>query len=552
MLLALLGQVGCAPRPSPEPETPPAKAHAVSKEDASYLAEVAREAALAGASPLEFLASGAGIPGDSISALVVVPAGRCALLAARGAASVEDLDLYLFTDEGDEVAKSDDVEHPATLLYCSAEKPQRLLAVARIAAGRGAFALGLSDVPADKRTAVLTRVRPDDAQSGQRAEDWPGLEEAVGAHREMLGGAWRDVRRVIVPVDHRLSTQLDFEIEGQRCVDAFALPGDQVDDLEVEALSPGGHIIARAEVRGMERALLLCAGADPAKATLRLRPHAGRGAVIVVLSETTTTAGRRDLHPEFPRHDLSPPPGPVPKPAPSAKRLELAMGDLVHSSLSFTGCQRVEFQPRFPLLGYRLVAYDGQGRLIGEHEGTGPGEVYLCLPRAGTASGRMDLRALSRAGPLDVRSRAEVAAASPALERFPLAASRLLGLATDLGFLHQLADIGQVSVHQLGPDQLVRIPLLVPAERCLTVLAAADRSGPAIELGVVNARTSRFSDFARGARSTWARVCADQGQTEDIVVELRAPHGETPALVATRQEMLEPQPFKQPSAALPR
>jgi hypothetical protein len=536
--LLACGLVACvqsAPRPSP----PPAPSEAASNRDVRYFTEIAQVAVLAGGSPVELLASGAGIPGDSISAFVSIPAGRCALLAARGALRVADIDLYLFADDGDEIAKSDDVDHPATLLRCAEGKAERLLAVARIAAGHGPFALGLSDAPIEKRQALLNGALAG-AENAEQLEDWPGLDAAVGAHRDLVGGAWRDLRRVIVPGDHRLPTQLDFDVERERCVDVLALPGAQVDDLELEALSSSGRVIARAEAHGTERALLLCAGADPAKVTLRLRPHAGRGAILVALSETTKTSGRHDLHPEFPRHDLSPAPGSLPQPRPSAKRLQLSVDDLVSSSLGWTGCQRVELDPAYPLLGYRLVAYDGEGRLIGEHEGTGPALLHLCLPRTGASPGRLDLRATVRAGPLDVHFAAEPASASATLERFPLAASRLLGLASDLGLLRRVSDIGQVSEHQLGPDQLVRIPLSVPVARCLTVLAAVDRSGPGIELALVSGRTARFSDFAHGRTVAWARVCADEGQTEEIVVELRAPHGAVPALVSTRQEVLTP------------
>jgi len=540
-LLALL--CGCASACAPHATSAPVRAPSHGgppAESAAYLADFARETALVGGSPLEVLASGAGIAGDSLSAFVSIPKGRCALVAARGAPQVDDLDLYLLSDDGDEIAASEEVEHPATLLHCAEAADERVLVVARIASGQGPYSLGLVDAPADQEPILRAKVLPGGERAAGPPEDWPGLDAALALHRDLIGATWRDVRRVVVPVDHRLPTQLDFSVEPKRCVDALLVPGSSVDDLDVEALGPSGRVFARAEEEGAERALLVCAGAEPAHVTLRLRPHAGRGGVLVALSETRQDSDRRNLHPEFPRHDLSPEPGPLAKPGPSAQRLDLTTASMVSLPLAWSGCQRVELEPRFPLLGFRLAAYDGQGRLIGEAEGTSKTVLHLCGERATGGTARMDLRATLRAGPIDIRSLAEPAPASATLERFPLAASRLLGLAADLGFVTEAHDIGQVSAHELGPDRLVRIPLSVPAARCLTVLAAADRSGRGIELGLVDVSTSRFADFARGASAVFARVCADQGQTEDIVVELRAPYGETSGLVATRQESLKP------------
>ena len=540
-LLALLSVCAsaCAAQPSSAPASAPSHAEPPA-ESVPYLADFARETALLSASPLELLASGAGIAGDSLSAFVSIPKGRCAVVAARGAPQVDDLDLYLFADDGDEIAASEEVEHPATLLHCAEAADERVLVVARIAGGQGPYALGLVDAPADREPSLRAKVLAGADGSDGPPEDWPGLDAALALHRDLLGATWRDVRRVVVPTDHRLPTQLDFSVDPKRCVDALLLPSSAVDDLDVEALGPSGRVFARAEEEGAERALLVCAGAEPAHVTLRLRPHAGRGGVLVALSETRLESDRRNLHPEFPRHDLAPEPGPLLKPGPSAKRLDLGTASLISMPLSSSGCQRVELEPRFPLLGFRLAAFDAEGRLIGEAEGTGKTVLHLCAQRASDGTARMDLRATLRAGPIDIRSLAEAAPVSATLERFPLAASRLLGLAAELGFVTEIEDIGQVSAHELGPDQLVRIPLSVPAARCLTVLSAADRSSGGIELGLVDVSTSRFADFARGSSAIFARVCADQGQTVDIVVELRAPYGETPVLVATRQESLKP------------
>ena len=530
--------LACAHHPAAPTEAP--KATRATPATPAELASLTREVQRVPDASLEVLASGGGIAGDSLSAFVSIPAGRCAVLAARGAAGVADLDLYLFDDDGDEIGTSDDVEAPATILHCADTDPLRVFALARIAAGRGAFSLALIDAPQARAAALGETFLPPDAQAEAARGDWPGLESKLGEHRDQLGGTWRDVRRVLVPVDHRLPTQIDVTLEPQRCIDAFVLPDKGIIDLDVEALTAAGRVLARAEELADTRALLVCAGSQPEKVALRLRPHAGRGVALVALSELTHVAGRRELHPEFPRHDLGPAPAPAPPLARAAVRHELTSARLVLAQLSWTGCQRVEFSPYFPLLGYHVAAYDGEGRLVGEHEGRTAAHLYLCLPKSDAGPGRLHLRALTRGGPLDVQSSPESAPAARTLERAPLAASRLLGLAAELGVLTRVADIGQVSEHRVGPDQLVRIPLSIPAERCLLMLAAAERTGPALELGVVAAETARFIDVSRGLHTAWVRTCAAAGQTEDIVVELRAPHGSTTALLATRQETLTP------------
>jgi len=529
---------GCGAGHEPPQAAPQAKS--VPARSPSHLGDFARQMAELGGSPLEVLASGAGIAGDSLTAFVSIPQGRCAALAARGAPSVADIDLYLFAEDGDELGASDAIEEPATLLHCAESGPLRVLAFARIAAGRGAFSLGLVDLPQKQANAARARLTAASGVPPATPEDFPGLDAELGAHRDALGGTWRDLRRVLLPLDHRLPTQLDVTIEPERCVDALLMPGPGLLDLDMEALDASGGVLGRAEALGEVRALLVCAGADPGRVSLRIRPHAGRGAALLAVSQTAHESSRRDLHPEFPKVDLSPPREPAPALRAGAERHDLSVDRMVTSVLGWTGCQRVDLEPHYPLLGYSAAAYDGDGRLVGHYEGAAKTQLYLCVPKSSAGPGRLLLRATRRAGPLDIWSLAESAPARTVLERHPLAASRLLGLAEDLGFLQRISDIGQVSAHELGPDQLVRIPLAVPAERCLTMLAAADRSGPAIELGVVATETARFVDFARGAHVAWTRVCAAQGRTEDFIVELRAPHGETAALLATRQETLTP------------
>src|SRR5690606_5896279 len=85
-------------------------------------------------------AAGAGPPGDHISTLVNVPAGRCALFFARGSDTIEDLDLFAYGDEGALLGADEAPDEHPTLLVCP-DVGRRLYVSARVSSGHGLMAL---------------------------------------------------------------------------------------------------------------------------------------------------------------------------------------------------------------------------------------------------------------------------------------------------------------------------------------------------------------------------------------------------------------------------
>ncbi len=562
--LALL--ISCAsPAHSPTPKEP-TTVRKVSSPDHELLGAPAKQAMQAGAEHFQVLAHGAGIPGDSIDATVFVPGGRCALVLARAGSRVGDLDLYAFADDGAELGRDEAPDEVPTLLLC-ADHDQRALVSARIAQGRGEVALGLLDVSQADRNVVLDAVGAQKEKKG-KAGGWPGLEQALSLRRAELGGDWVDQRRVALPVDSRLPTYLSVTIPADRCADIFVISGPEVLQLDLEALDEEGRIFARGRPQGNTRGLLVCSNLVSQAISLRLRPHSGRGTALIMISRTKTRADRKELHPEIPLYDLVPsqraslPDEPESEPDRSIS-FSLAVGRIDIQKIDITGCSRIDILPQEPLLGHRIQVHDPSGALLGQIEGLAPGTFFVCArrleaerplsqpsldrprnrpslrdglqdaPPPASTKVRLSAEARTRAGPLEMvlRSEHEI---PDALQRHPLAASRLLGLASDLGFLKMPRDIGRVTKRRLSPDQIERLEMEIPARRCLTLMVALDGGPRGLTILAIDSRTGRTIDLARGAHRERLRVCGDRGGTRRVVFEMTTSHFPGDALFATR------------------
>lgn len=548
--LAILGScaaiAGCARDARPIVSSEKVQARSVDEHGpgAALLWDTAKRAVEAGASPLELLGEGVGIPGDSITAMIHVPQGRCALLLARGGPTVEDIDLLTYGEDGTQYGVDEAPDDLPTLLLCP-EEPRRIFVGARLAQGTGPIALGLHDVPRERADRVAqvvgARNHPADVRRGN--EPWPGLEDAVTRHRQDVGGKWVDVRRVALPVDARVPTRVTAEVPAERCLDALVLPGEGVAHLDLTASDENGRIFARARPQGPNRSLLLCATDQPSSVGLEVRPHAGRGVALLVLSTTKNDASQAAIDPEVRRYPLgSPeqPPSPIAhshddRPLPRkvhAAEPQLEVGRTVSSEIATRGCNRIDFAPLEPLIGYEVHAWDPGGNLVGRIETPVASTFFVC----GKEPVRLDLEATRRAGPLafEVRREREVA---EELVRYPLAASRLLGLAHSLGFVSRAEDIGKVEAITVRPDHLQRFEFRVPTKRCQTIMVGAGPEAWGLELRLINAETGMDLDFSRGAHTVSARACGE-GETARVVAELRSARGSTTALVSSRQTEL--------------
>src|SRR5689334_22023869 len=180
------------------------------------------------------LAVEAGIAGDRISTLLELPKQDCAVVIARGSASVEDLDLLAYGEDGTPLGSDEAADREPSLLICPPH-PGRILVAARIAQGHGIVAVGSEAVaPAvAAKAAERYRVKPRDASDPLRLKAWPGLDELVLRERARVGGRFQDLRRVALALDASVPTTLPASIEAGRCIHALFIPSDDVSHLDV-------------------------------------------------------------------------------------------------------------------------------------------------------------------------------------------------------------------------------------------------------------------------------------------------------------------------------
>lgn len=494
------------------------------------------------------LAVDAGIAGDRVAGLLEIPETSCAIVIARAGASVEDIDLFAYGEDGSAVGSDEAPDKTPGLLICPPH-PRRVWISARIAVGHGLVAIGAQRVtPAEaKRTAALYQVKTGSATPGQSLAAWPGLQEKIEAHRTDLGGAWQDVRRIAVPLDSRIPTRLSAQIDAGRCLDALVLPSDEVGHVELTALDAGGSIVGRAQASGRERYLVLCSGAD-AQIALEVRPQSGRGLGVLMLSRTRP-GSEQDLDTivtrleAFPHAEL----GAELRQAEELSRergygaarlvvtgvLETSRRTSVPIALS-AGCTRIDVIGGKPLRGVEAWVWSAAGVLMSQGKNGGHAVLFACGP-AGPA--RLDLEATLRPGPYAVLLRREPDTHS-ALSALPLAAGRLLANVIQRGVLRRASEIGQVTPVDLSPTELSSLDLTVPFGRCMDVSLALGADSLGAEVRLVAIATGQQIALGRGPHATSARVCSLDAESAQSNLKTRAEFrvsvGSGKGLVSTR------------------
>jgi hypothetical protein len=212
-LVFALAALGCASK-APSVETPAPRFGKVSGRPAD-------QAWLRGKQSFgeaEVLAVEAGVAGDRISSLLELPEADCVVAIARATASVEDVDLFAYGEDGAVLGSDEGSDKQPALLVCPPH-PRRIFLSARIAAGHGMVALGAQRISVRdaERVAAAYGVRYRPGELTRRMSVWPGLDERLEQHRRQLGGAWVDLRRVAVPLDARTPTRLSASVDAERC-----------------------------------------------------------------------------------------------------------------------------------------------------------------------------------------------------------------------------------------------------------------------------------------------------------------------------------------------
>ncbi len=496
---------------------------------------------------------GVGIPGDSLSGVVSLPDDECTLVLGRGAAGVQDVDVFAFADDGTVLASDESPARRATLILCPPQ-PERAFVSGRLAAGFGLFAVSVQSVGIAQVDALATRlgVLPNRSPESREIDGgWPGLEERLAEHRRSLGGKWESLRKVALPLDPRTYATISTRVEADRCIDVLVTPSDDVAHLELEALEANGRWIGSARARGAERNLMLCSS-ETRDLTLRLRPHAGRGLAALIISRSSLGASGQLGH-HSARFDLRPVAPLAEQRVEHDQRLtSLGYGRAVlsregqlnaerRSSSALPlgrGCSRIDVLTAAPMSSIRAWLWSSSGRLLAEDWRSSGATLFTCGERN---AARLDLETVARGGDFLVQVR-ESAALPDAASEEPLAASRLLGLLDSKGLLESIERLPQLRAVKVSEGELTRFDLRLQAGRCLELGAAvgAGVSGVEIRLfdtgGAAAEGVTHDAAVGYGARAATARVCAVKpSRDRDLTAELRANVGRGTALWTTRE-----------------
>jgi hypothetical protein len=487
-----------------------------------------------------------GVVGDRVTSLLEVPEGDCAIAIARATPTVDDLDLFAYGEDGAVLGSDEGTDKAPALLVCPPH-PRRILLMARIAAGYGFVAIGAQKVAVSdaERAANVYGVRYRPGEVQKRLTVWPGLDEHLEEHRRHIGGRWIDARRVQLPLDARTPTRISAAIDAEHCLDALIIPSDEVAALDVVVEGEDGRILGRAESEGRDRSLVVCSPI-PASITFELRPRSGIGVAVVMLSRSVEgsepdidagtlrldTFASGSVAEERRRHDASQAELGY-APARVVASGTLPLGKRLSYPLALPeGCVRLDWVSGSPLRGVEAWLYAPDGSLLAADSGRNP-RLFRC---GRATSARLDASSLARPGPFAVELYAERDTPT-LLEKYPLAASRLLGRMIDLRLIGSAKQVGAVYAHDLTSTALAREALTLPFGRCLDATVAIGPGASGVELRLLRKDGTELG-LARGDTATTLHTCAvdaSAGTDPAVIAELRVTAGAAASLLTARQ-----------------
>jgi hypothetical protein len=513
------------------------------------MGDVPARASRLGAGPAALVASVEALENEWVGGFVDVPREDCLLGYARGASSIEDIDVAVYSEEGTTLAVDEGRDVHPTVLLC-APHPERVYVAAHVVEGEGLVAVGAQLVPKERATIVARALgaRGAVADGPRPADAWPGLDDAVHAHRLELGGAWDEFKRVALPVDARVATYVALPIDADQCVDAVIVPDEDVALLDVEAVDGDGRVVARAKDGTGARTLTVCSPAS-ITGTLAVRPHVGRGLAAVVLARARGEAAR----------DLSARPEMVwavptlPLEAAKSERNKLlaksgydapvatvsgslALGRRVSVPLDLKAvagaCARIDVVAGAPLALLDARVWDDAGALVASGEASSSLALFACTRGAA----RLELETRGRPGPFAVTVRPE-RWKEAAFAGHPLAASRMLARAA--GGPDMLLEGKEATAKELSLDsaRVTSWTETVPSAKCVRVTVGAQGDGAGIELRAFDASDGDELDRAEAPHATSVRACASEA-ARSVRFEVRASAGKMTAVVGERTTAL--------------
>jgi len=485
---------------------------------AALLGDLPARAVQLGASPARVVASGPIGEGERVGAFVEVPADACLLGYARASSSVEDIDVIVFSDEGNPIAADEGPDSHPTVMMCPPH-PDRVYLAVHAAAGEGTVALAAQVAPRDRAPELAVRLgaRGSRGEGPRAAEAWPGLDERVRAHRTALGGRWEETKRVAVTADARAVTVVALSVEAGQCVDVLAVPDDSISAVDLDVTDGEGRVIARGRDGTRERTVLLCS-ATAMNGALHLRPHAGNGLAAVVTAKasldeapsltekadlvwyaTTRSAeqSRKWLDAELAKA------GYAPGATAGSGSLTLGRRSTLAVDAAAGGCSRVDVVAGAPLASFEARVWDDRGALVGAAEGPSLATVFVCRPQRV----QLELDARGRPGPFAVVTRKE-RWQSPALLAKPLAASRMLARTADPPVSAIEGTLGDARALVVDQGKRVTWEAPVPARSCVVTAAGAEGEGTGLSLTALDVGSLEELDRSHASNAVRVRACA--------------------------------------------
>jgi hypothetical protein len=488
------------------------------------------------------VASGDVVENDWLGAFVDVPKGACLLAYARGAASIEDVDVLVYSDEGAVLGADEARDAHPTVVLCSLPAG-RVYVAAHAVSGEGFVALGAQLVSVDRSLVVARALgaRGLVGDEGQTDGGAPTVDALLRDHRVRLGGTWEELRRQDVALDARAPTLVGLPLETGACIDATVIPAEVGGPLDIEAFDAFGRVLARAHSGFGARSLTVCAS-FATQGSLRLRPHVGEGRATIVLSrarpqhiddlglrpEIAWVGANQPLDRARVERDQTLAASGYP-PARSTTTGVLQLGRPVSIPLDLRSvgdaCARIDVVAGAPLAWMDGRVWDDGGLLS---SGSGSGSLVLFACARGAP--KLELEALGRPGPFAVLVRNE-RWRDPAFASLPLAASRLLQYAA--GGPDGIAEGGQAPVRRLTLEQerVVGWAEIVAPARCVRVIIAVQGEGAGVDLQAVDSGDETVLDQAESAEAASVRACARGDGPRRVRFEVRASAGRLDALV---------------------
>jgi hypothetical protein len=538
--------VACGGRAATNPSLPPISLRDPPRvvqaplEARPLLGELPARASQFGAGPLAIVASGPVAEGERVGAFVEVPHNACLLVYARSSASLEDIDLAAFADEGNPIAVDETRDAKPTLLICPPH-PDRVYVAVHAAAGEGLCVIAAQLVPRDRAESVGRAVGAHGA-SPKSPETWPGLDDHVRAHRSAIGGSWEEQRRVAVAVDSRAPSVVAFAIEEGGCTDALVVPDEDVAVVDVDVFDGEGRVVARAKDTALVRSVTVCSQLAMS-GSLQVRPHVGRGLVAVVLGKTKAATAREMLsRPEVAWVASGQPletmraarerelgkAGYAGATASQTGQLQLGRRATIPFTLPAKPCTRVDVVAGAPLALVEAAIWDDAGSLIASGDGADGAVLYAC----GTPKVRVDLGTRGRPGPFAVLVRPEKWT-DPIFSAHPLAAGRMLARSSAPTPSARDGKPGAVRQTILDASKRYMHDANIAANQCLRVTVGVEGEGTGLELRLFDAVSGDELDRSHGQTSASVRTCAGSS-AKSVRVEARASAGKLDAVIGER------------------